>query len=432
MNLVELEAFFPDIEPELPRCPVPVIENRIRDAIIDACERANIWRWQHPEILIVAGQREYDLVTPTADTLIHSVLHVRKNGRPLYDDDYVDQHETPGTFRGYGHAYGHGQGFQVFDRGMLHLKSEPLQSTPPPPVLIDINTVDTTLPDLLGIPANPGQLNNVATQGVYDGVLINNPFIGYFLRLEADQAELDAINVAEGNPLPDNNYSFTVGDIIDVIYPNTDAAGTGQVQFMQFATVTGASAGVQVGLVVDSDGVTPLTYDDPRVDTGLSMRLVMTNRNVNAINWRVLDSNVYVDGATQAEIDAYLAELALYNASVAARQARIDELAAINRSIADYPRLIANREKGLEPYLSIKPSRTTLHVSEVLWRDYYQLIVEGSLAKALMMLNRPWSNPEMGKEMEKKFEYSLAKAKQAVDRGFKTGSQRFRPRRFTV
>ena len=42
MNLVELEAFFPDIEPELPRCPVPVIENRIRDAIIDACERANI------------------------------------------------------------------------------------------------------------------------------------------------------------------------------------------------------------------------------------------------------------------------------------------------------------------------------------------------------------------------------------------------------
>lgn len=205
-NLVELEAFFPDIEPELPRCPIPVIEARIRDSIIDACERANIWRWEHPEIQLIAGQRDYDLMTPTADTLVHSVIGVSRNGLPVSGDDGVTTHGDVG-----------GRGFTISERGQISLLTTPLPSQTP---------------------------------------------------------------------------------------------------------------------------------------------------------------------------------------------------------------------QCMELLISIKPSRTTLEVPAVLVRDYYQLIRYGALARAMMMVNRPWTNPEVGKEMEKQYEFALGKAKQGIDRGFRTGSQRIKPRRF--
>lgn len=216
-NLVELEEFFADIEPELPRCPTPVIENRIRDAIIESCERANIWRWHHPEILLVEGLRHYQLLTPTSDMLIHSVLSVTKNGRPIDCANSVDTHEgTPSR-----------NGFVIGERGLLELTSTP--------------TVSST-------------------------------------------------------PL--------------------------------------------------SESVRP--------------------------------------------------------------------------------------EKGIELVVSIKPSRKTLEVSEVLYRDYYQLIVTGTLARAFMMTQRPWTNIEMGQQKGREYELLIGKARQAVDRGFTTGSQRFKPRKFTA
>jgi len=218
-NLVELETFFPDIEPELPRCPTPVIENRIRDAIIDACERANIWRWDHPEIQIIEGQQDYDLLTPTVDTLVHSILSLTVNGKPMGSACDVYSHENHRGSR---------SGFEVCDRGRIHLSAVPTVSSSP--------------------------------------------------------------------------------------------------------------------------------YDP----TGTT-----TRHNV-----------------------------------------------------------------GIKAVVSIKPSRTTLEVSEVLVRDYYQLIRYGSLAKALMMSQRPWTNVNLAKEMEKQYEFLLARAKQAIDRGFRTGSQRIIPRRF--
>lgn len=197
-NLVELEAFFPDIEPELPRCPTPVIENRIRDAIIDSCERANIWRWVHPEMELIAGVSHYTLATPTDDTLIHSMLDIMREGRSMRHSLDIDTQS----------------GYAVCERGEFHLASAPTKTL------------------------------------------------------------------------------------------------------------------------------------------------------------------------------------------------------------------------CVQPVVSIKPSRTTLMVAEVLVRDYYHLICTGSLYKALMMTGRPWSNPELAKEMQKQYELALAKAKQGIDRGFTTGSQRFKPRKF--
>lgn len=218
-NMVELEIFFPDIEPELPRCPTPVIENRIRDTIIDACERSNIWRWEMPEILLIKGVQEYDLPTPAADLLIHSILSLTL-GRRAYDD------------------------YMVTDRGRIRLGEEPIADSSP-------QTIPIT-------------------------------------------------TIVGGTP-----------QTINKINPNRDA-------------------------------------------------------------------------------------------------------------------------KGITATVSIKPSRTTLEVSEVLYRDYYDLIIKGSLAKGLMMLNRPWTNVKMGKEYEKKYEYALAKAKQGLDRRLRTGSQRVKLRKFAL
>lgn len=205
-TLVELEEFFTDIEPELPRCPTPVIENRIRDSIIESCERANIWRWQHPGILMIDGVRDYELMTPTSDTLIHTILGVCVDGNSVTND-----------YSGYTYHTSVSGDVSVPDRGSIQLRHA------------------------------------------------------------------------------------------------------------------------------------------PRVRGGPSY---------------------------------------------------------------------------LQPLVSIKPSRKTLEVSGVLLNDYYQLIVTGTLAKALMMDKRPWSNPDMARDKERKYEYLIAKARQAVDRGFKTGTQKFAPRKF--
>lgn len=233
-SLVELEAFFPTIEPELPRCPTPVIEDRIRDAIIESCERANIWRWGHPEIPLIAGVQSYTLLTPTVDTLIHSILGVKVGGRNISGCNDAYTHEV---------YAGPDADFEVGNRGCIRLSAMPTKSSSP---------IRSQIPP----PAMPVEQYNA---------------------------------------------------------------------------------------------------------------------------W----------------------------------------LAAENRP-----------DTGIELLVSIKPSRTTLEVSAVLVRDYYNLICTGALAKALMMLNRPWSNPEMGKEKEKKYEFALAKAKQAIDRGFRTSSQRIKPRKF--
>ena len=227
LKLVELETFFPEIVPEAPRCPTPVIENRIRETIIDACERSNIWRWYHPEILTIKGQVEYDLLTPTPDTLIHSVIDVLPRTGAL-----VHSHTThEDSYHGH-----NARGFYVPERGHLVLSNTPTQDASPLTIVVD-------------------------------GVEVDNPH-----------------------------------------RPN----------------------------------------------------------------------------------------------------------------------------KGITPFVSIKPSRTTLFVTDVLVRDYYNLIVTGTLSKTFMMNNRPWSDAAMAKELEMKYELALAKARQAIDRGFTTSSQQLKSRKFSA
>lgn len=79
---VDFDSFMVDLEPDLPMMPIPAIERRLREAAIEACEDASVWRYNHPEIQILKGQREYEL-TPLEGTDVHSILAVYRSGRHL-------------------------------------------------------------------------------------------------------------------------------------------------------------------------------------------------------------------------------------------------------------------------------------------------------------------------------------------------------------
>lgn len=85
---------------------------------------------------------------------------------------------------------------------------------------------------------------------------------------------------------------------------------------------------------------------------------------------------------------------------------------------------------GLELCVSIKPERGALEVSEVIYKDYYELVTKGALYMLMNMQNQVWSDSAKSSSYEKDFEILLNRARQQIDRGFITKSQRIRPRKF--
>jgi hypothetical protein len=71
------ESFFRHVQPHLPGCPEVVIENHLRDAAIDFCERSEVWRYSTAEEFTVAGVSDYFVGTPSGAILENVVsLHV--------------------------------------------------------------------------------------------------------------------------------------------------------------------------------------------------------------------------------------------------------------------------------------------------------------------------------------------------------------------
>lgn len=61
---VAYDAFLQDILPFARNCPDPVIENAIRGATIEFCEKTEIWQVELDPVSAVAGQYAYDLEAP--------------------------------------------------------------------------------------------------------------------------------------------------------------------------------------------------------------------------------------------------------------------------------------------------------------------------------------------------------------------------------
>jgi hypothetical protein len=78
------------IAPSVPGCPRPVIEQYVRDAAIEVCEKTLVWRYEQPLIRLTPGVYDYDYETPD-DTEVVAIIHSAVNGAhisPATQDDF--------------------------------------------------------------------------------------------------------------------------------------------------------------------------------------------------------------------------------------------------------------------------------------------------------------------------------------------------------
>jgi len=70
------------LAPSVPGCPTPIVQQYIRDAAIEACERTLAWRYEQPAIRLTPGVYEYPYENPTGSE-IHAFLTVSLNGETI-------------------------------------------------------------------------------------------------------------------------------------------------------------------------------------------------------------------------------------------------------------------------------------------------------------------------------------------------------------
>ena len=70
------------LAPSVPGCPQPILEQYIRDAAIECCEKTLAWRYEQPSIRLTPGVYEYPYNNPL-QTEVHAFLTAAVNGAPL-------------------------------------------------------------------------------------------------------------------------------------------------------------------------------------------------------------------------------------------------------------------------------------------------------------------------------------------------------------
>lgn len=66
----------------VPGCPDTLIENNIRAAVIELCEKAAVLQAELDPVTTIAGIYEYDLEPPT-DTVVHKIMWVVHDGKEI-------------------------------------------------------------------------------------------------------------------------------------------------------------------------------------------------------------------------------------------------------------------------------------------------------------------------------------------------------------
>jgi hypothetical protein len=70
------------LAPLVPGAPQPLVEQYVRYAAIEACERTLAWRYEQDAIPLTAGVYSYDYEVPD-DTEVVAVMHAAINGTPI-------------------------------------------------------------------------------------------------------------------------------------------------------------------------------------------------------------------------------------------------------------------------------------------------------------------------------------------------------------
>lgn len=76
------ESLLPEVIPMVPGCPDTLIENHLRAATIELCERAPVLQAELDPVTTIAGIFEYDFEPPTG-TVVHKILSVVHDGKDL-------------------------------------------------------------------------------------------------------------------------------------------------------------------------------------------------------------------------------------------------------------------------------------------------------------------------------------------------------------
>lgn len=79
---IAYETLLPEILPMVPGCPDSLIQNNIRAAVVELCERASVYQQELDPLTTVANIYEYDLEAPSG-TSVQKILWVTHAGVDL-------------------------------------------------------------------------------------------------------------------------------------------------------------------------------------------------------------------------------------------------------------------------------------------------------------------------------------------------------------
>jgi hypothetical protein len=91
----EWGEFYRLIQPHLPGCPEIVMDNHLRDAASDLCERAEVWRYRSAAFNTQSGVSDYFVDIP-GSSLLENIASLHVDGRLLKrtSDLYFEQNPT--------------------------------------------------------------------------------------------------------------------------------------------------------------------------------------------------------------------------------------------------------------------------------------------------------------------------------------------------
>lgn len=98
MDSTDYTAYLPEILPKVKGCPEQVAVNAVRNALIELCQRAPVWRVEHDPLSSMANEGVYDFEPPSGTEVVQ-VLHAWYDGAPLWPATEDELHILYGDYR---------------------------------------------------------------------------------------------------------------------------------------------------------------------------------------------------------------------------------------------------------------------------------------------------------------------------------------------
>ena len=124
--MIDIEEFVPDLMSEVAYCPVPVLERRLREVVVEACERVNLVRWQASEVPTEIDRIAYDIPTPSTQLAVHSIIRCYLNQTPLRNVPLIETQDNI-----YNQIDSNESGYFVPNRGQIQLTGTPSEASSP-------------------------------------------------------------------------------------------------------------------------------------------------------------------------------------------------------------------------------------------------------------------------------------------------------------